>query len=271
MKTLLLFLPIFLFTTVTGTNVRTARVALTNATAHANLLCQPEITATFQQTTSATSLNVNLQVSNLNDACGDTTLGGRFSLDIYKYGHYIHDSSSASNTPTSTKQTAEYKFGTILTGVQSNVVDTASYDIVLNGVSLTQGEDSSVLGRTMALQYCTTLNSNSCTSLLVSGVIGKNAPSTSTDANVAGASSMVENGDATLYCAIEGVRGHAGGVSGSLIFSNEIDGATLHLQASGNSLQSGNTHKLSLHPYGGNGEDHITPINVLGHDEPLKQ
>jgi hypothetical protein len=267
-----LFLLIVTF--AAGTNIRTGRVVFTKFT-NSPTNCIPNVIATLTQSLpDTTTLTVNLQISGITASCGLTNAphNGHFTLDIFQYGHNIHSEEQKNIFSPSQKATASYHFGTLFANVWNDASNTLSYDISLNGVSLQLGQESSVLGRSMALRYCA--STGSCDSILASGVIGKALPLSSSDTNVAGPSSSVESGDASLYCSLQGLRND---LSGSVLFSNELDtnnnkGAAIHLTATGSNLISGNTHRLSLHPYGGSDEDqHVVPLNVVGSNEPLKQ
>ena len=247
-------------------SIRTAHVVLTDRPDTLSSLCNPTIEATLEQTSAVTALQVKLQISGLTSACGSTSGQGRFSVDIFEYGRNVHTSNA--NTPADTKATATYQFGKLITSVWTDVSDTLNYAVNLSGVSLQLGEKTSVLGRAMAVQHCSTVSAGSCTTVIASGIIGRHAPTTEGDINIAGPSSSVESGDAALYCSLQGIKQED--VAGFMMVSNALNGATLNVQASGSTLVSGNMHRLSLHPYGGGSNvDQITTssANVLGYQD----
>ena len=173
-----------ILTTGDAADVLAARVVLSNLTATpVPQHCSPTIEAKFDQPSSSiTSLVVQLQIAGLDSSCGTTTTTGRFSLDIFEYGRKAHDAGSDA----SQAGTATYEFGQLVASIWHNAANTLGYTVTLNGVSLTRGQEASVLGRALVLQHCTTASPSSCTVLLASGVIGKRTPDNKDDTNVAG-------------------------------------------------------------------------------------
>ena len=177
MAHLVLLTSIFLFAGINGENVLTASTTLSSTTSST---CTPQITAKFDQPQSNTaSLRVTLTLSELSQTCGDTTGDGRFSINIFQYAEKTYASSS-------TNAGDSDKFGNLIASIWTDASNSLSKTINLNGVSLSLGEDTSILGRAAVLQYCTSTSASSCTTVLASGVVARRTPDNSNDINVAG-------------------------------------------------------------------------------------